>query len=135
MNAILDVSAAYAIVTGGSGAESYSQIIATAKRVMAPDIYYSEASNAAWKYFHIEDAPVEIVFKLSIQAVSLIDHFLPSNSLWQDALKLACDLEHPVYDCFYLVLAQKFEATLLTSDRKLLKKATKIGVKTIGPAK
>jgi predicted nucleic acid-binding protein len=29
-------------------------------------------------------------------------------------------LRHPVYDCFYLALAEREDATLVTADRRLI---------------
>ncbi len=37
---------------------------------------------------------------------------------------MAVDLRHPVYDCFYLALAEAEEAPLVTADRRLLTRLT-----------
>jgi predicted nucleic acid-binding protein len=37
---------------------------------------------------------------------------------------LAQRLDHPVYDCFYVALAQRERARLLTFDERLVKKLT-----------
>jgi predicted nucleic acid-binding protein len=34
-----------------------------------------------------------------------------------DAVSLATELDHPVYDCFYLALAQRLDVPLGTADR------------------
>jgi predicted nucleic acid-binding protein len=49
-----------------------------------------------------------------------------SESLAQQALELARTLDHPTYDCLYVALALREEATLVTADRRLLR--------TLGPA-
>ena len=36
------------------------------------------------------------------------------------ALRLAVDLEHPIYDCIYLALAEQVGDELLTADRRFL---------------
>jgi predicted nucleic acid-binding protein len=32
---------------------------------------------------------------------------------------MAMDLKHPAYDCFYLAMAQRESATLVTADQRL----------------
>ena len=39
------------------------------------------------------------------------------------ALELALELDHPLQDCVYLSLAERFEATLVTADEKFAAKA------------
>jgi predicted nucleic acid-binding protein len=36
------------------------------------------------------------------------------------AFEIAAELRHPVYDCFYLALAEREEASLVTADRRLI---------------
>ena len=46
--------------------------------------------------------------------------------LQAEALALATHLDHPVYDCLYLVLARREVATLLSADQKLLELACRV---------
>jgi predicted nucleic acid-binding protein len=43
-----------------------------------------------------------------------------------EALALATHLDHPLYDCLYLVLARREVASLLSADRRLLELAKKV---------
>ncbi|MFM1900152.1 MAG: hypothetical protein RLZZ216_728 [Cyanobacteriota bacterium] len=54
------------------------------------------------------------------KAADLVDHIEPDRTLQAEALALATHLDHPVYDCLYLVLARREVATLLSADQKLL---------------
>jgi predicted nucleic acid-binding protein len=36
------------------------------------------------------------------------------------ALKIAIALKHPIYDCFYLALAERERAPLISADKKLI---------------
>jgi predicted nucleic acid-binding protein len=42
-----------------------------------------------------------------------------SGGLLADAIGLALHLQHPAYDCFYLALAVRSDAPLVTADRRL----------------
>jgi predicted nucleic acid-binding protein len=44
----------------------------------------------------------------------------PLRPLAPRAAAMARELDHPVYDCFYLALAEAEEAPLITSDQRLL---------------
>ena len=59
-------------------------------------------------------------------AVDLVDHIEPDRTLLPEALALATHLDHPVYDCLYLVLARREVALLLSADRRLLELAKKV---------
>ncbi len=45
------------------------------------------------------------------------------------ALSLAIELQHPIYDCFYLALAQRENALLITADERLLSAARRARLK------
>lgn len=48
-----------------------------------------------------------------------------SRSLLNDALELAFEMRHPVYDCVYLALALQREIPLVTADNRLVAAARK----------
>jgi predicted nucleic acid-binding protein len=39
---------------------------------------------------------------------------------------MAMDLSHPIYDCFYLALAERERAPIISADAKLLSAAKKM---------
>ena len=133
MKIILDVSAAFAVITGAPAAKQFLPQVESATQVLAPDLFYSEVTNAAWKFNYIEDASPEESQRMADRAIQLVDIFFASDSLWQDALGLACKIGHPTYDCYYLILTQQQEATLLTADKRLVKLAQKLGISVMGP--
>jgi predicted nucleic acid-binding protein len=55
-----------------------------------------------------------------------VDHIEPDRTLQAEALALAIYLDHPVYDCLYLVLARREVAALLSADQRLLKLAARM---------
>ena len=62
---------------------------------------------------------------LDDRAVLLFDE----GDLRLDAIRLASQSEHHLYDCFYLALCKKCDATLFTYDMKLSAMAEKSLVK------
>lgn len=132
VNHVLDVSAAYTVITGSSQAESLIAALEAATLVVAPDLFYSEAANTAWKFQHIGSASPEEALQLYRSATQLVEVFWESQGLAEAALALACKWAHPAYDCFYIVLAQQHKATLLTKDKRLARLAQQVGVSVVG---
>ncbi len=128
MTITLDVSAAFPIVTAMEGKQWVAEHLRKADEVLAPDLYISEASTTAWKFFHIDGGSLEDIHLLAKRAMELPDQIIPAADLWQDALELAHELNHPVYDCLYLSLARQRGAALLTLDRELIRKANGLGI-------
>jgi predicted nucleic acid-binding protein len=54
---------------------------------------------------------------LQTAPVVIVDH---DDALESRALDLALELNHSVYDCLYLALAERMERTLVTADRRFL---------------
>ncbi|MEL7342725.1 MAG: PIN domain nuclease, partial [Bacteroidota bacterium] len=50
MKAVLDVSAAYALIMNANDTKLIQQVLAEADLVKSPDLFIAEASNTAWKY-------------------------------------------------------------------------------------
>ena len=87
--------------------------------LIAPDLLYAEVANILWKKQlrgEMDAATVQIGARWLLQ-VPLQVH--DSAGLLADALALALQLQHPAYDCFYLALALRVEAPLVTADRRL----------------
>jgi predicted nucleic acid-binding protein len=48
---------------------------------------------------------------------------VPMRNLVEPATKLAISLNHPAYDCLYLALAETIEASFVTADELLVRRA------------
>ena len=87
--------------------------------LIAPDLLYAEVANILWKKQlrgEMDSTTAQVGARWLLQ-VPLQVH--DSASLLADALAMALQLQHPAYDCFYLALAQRLDAPLVTADRKL----------------
>lgn len=89
----------------------------------APSFLRVECSNIIWKKVrrgevHVEDVPDFIGFLRSLPAVVTED-----AQLFEEALRHALALDHPVYDCLYLTLAVREDIPLVTADLRFARKA------------
>jgi predicted nucleic acid-binding protein len=90
---------------------------------IAPDLVLAEVGNALWKHRRrgvLADADyVDAVEALQAAPIALT----PVADLLTSAARLAAELDHPLYDCFYLALSMREGAPLVTDDQRLLKVA------------
>jgi len=54
-------------------------------------------------------------------------HWKEEEAVSGEALRLALDFEHAVYDCVYLALAQRIGAVVVTADREFAAVAQRNG--------
>ena len=82
----------------------------------APAILLGECANALWaKVRRRELSSAEALERLeALQTVPV--ELVPLDALAGEALGLAFQLDHPVYDCLYLALALQRDLLLITAD-------------------
>jgi predicted nucleic acid-binding protein len=96
------------------------------RSLVAPDILLAELGNALWKKRNRGEIGAAQAQAALARAPDLLG-LLPSASLANDALAIALELEHPVYDCFYLALAERIGGVVLTADLRLLRRVVATG--------
>ena len=115
---IVDASVAVKWVVSEPGSAEAAALLK--QRLGAPALWLSEASNALWaKVMRRQLSPDEA----RGQAADLADAPVTAIALpglLPDAMSMALELEHPIYDCFYLALAERETADLVTADRRLI---------------
>ena len=84
-----------------------------------------EAANVLWrKTLRRELSGAEAALALSTLGGSGVE-LRPSAPLAARALSLASALEHPVYDCVYLTLAERERVPLVSADARFLRAVAK----------
>jgi predicted nucleic acid-binding protein len=96
------------------------RLLVPQSRLIAPDLIVAEVASAMWKRVVAGEGDAR---QAPLTAASLPRFFarlLPLAPLAARAVEIAAELRHPVYDCFYLALAEREEATFVTADRRLI---------------
>ena len=116
---VVDASVAVKWLVAEAFSEQAARLLDEKLTLIAPELLFAEASNALWAMCRRGDitkpdfgeamealraAPVETPFSMRQLAAS--------------AARLAVDLDHPVYDCFYLALAVQEQYPVVTADRR-----------------
>ena len=85
--------------------------------LVAPELLFAEVSNALWAMCRRGDmgaADFSDATDALRKAPIAVPH--PMRRLTIAASRLAIDLDHPVYDCFYLALAMLEHYPVVTAD-------------------
>lgn len=126
MIAVLDASAA--VRTAMDAGTPFRATLESADLVIAPDLIVAEVCSAFRKYVRARVLSRIESEKLTERALALVDKMQPLQELVTDVLALILRTDSSVYDLFYLALAQRTGATLLTADLSLRQTALKLGI-------
>ena len=119
---IVDASVAVKWVVSESGSTEAAALLDRG-RLGAPTLWLSEASNALWAKVMRQQLTAE---EARGQAAELADAPIVPIALpglLPLAIRLALELAHPIYDCFYLSAAIQKDTHVVTADRRLFEKA------------
>ena len=99
--------------------EESSRLLDRGATLIAPALVFAEASNALWAMHRRGDisrdelAEATDVLKSAPVAVPVSMRRLAAS-----AVRLAVDLGHPAYDCYYLALAMQEQHPVITADTR-----------------
>lgn len=119
---VVDASVAVKWFVVEEGTAEAQALLASGESLAAPEIVLAETVNALWRY-----ARRGLYEKADVVAVGarLVGYFTALAALQpviERAAAIAVELEHPVYDCIYLALAERLDEPLVTADDRLLKR-------------
>ena len=106
-------------------AEEAAAIVRAGTPLIAPDLVVAEGANAAWRWARLGRISPENATRIAVQLPSFFLRLVPAAELAEEAMRLAHALDHPVYDCFYLALAERDGVPLVTADTRLIEKVAR----------
>lgn len=117
---VIDASVAVKWYIPETGSEAAQRLLDGEVKLFGPDLLFAEMAQTVWKREQRGEWPAgsgEALVR-AMQALAL--ESVPCRTLLPDALALAQRLRHSAYDCFYLALAVRLQAPLVTADRRML---------------
>ncbi len=121
MTWVVDASVAVKWFVEERGSSAARTILARGETILAPELVLVEASNTAWKKTKRKEITPE-QGEAMVGALPLyFDRLVEAGILITRAYALACRLNHPVYDCLYLALAEMESIKMITDDTRLIK--------------
>ena len=97
-------------------------LLRSGHHLIAPDLVIAEITNAAWKFVIFDRMAPESAVSAVREIVKAFEELVPMSALRDRALAIAIELRHPAYDCFYLALAERSTAPLVTADERLIRR-------------
>ena len=116
---VVDASVVVKWLVAEEWSEESSRLLETGMTLMAPELIFAEVSNALWAMHRRRDitatdlADATDALKSAPVAVPV-----SMRRLAAAATRLAVDLGHPAYDCFYLALALQEQYPVVTADSR-----------------
>lgn len=89
--------------------------------LIAPDLVIAETYNAAWRSTRLGLIEVEVA-EIAAILPRFFDELISAATLAPRGVAIAAQLDHPVYDCLYIALAEARQIPLVTADARLLAK-------------
>ena len=112
---------AYALLGVTEFCDEAAEALARADAVWAPDLVRAELTNVVWQWVRWGRIPIDEGINALHQADALLTEVIPTNHLWEQALRLAVDSAQSPYDTLFMALADRRGSRLVTYDRALLK--------------
>ena len=116
MNLVIDASVACKWFFEENLSSEARALAASEATFSAPDMLLAECANAAWRRVRSKTIPEAQALAFLKALPQWFESLVPSGRLNEAAFEMACVLDHPVYDCQYLALAEDKETRLVTAD-------------------
>lgn len=118
---IIDASVAFKWFVFEEGSDTALSLLESSE-LNAPVLIASEVANAFRMKAAAEQLDPAITFADELARLPRLLAIVDETSLAGRALEIARELQHPVYDCIYLAMAEQRGELLVTADMKFLRK-------------
>ena len=132
MTVVVDASAAIEIALNTESARALRETLDDSELVLAPDTYPAEVTNVFWKYARFSNIPGEKCQIGISYCLDLVDDYINTQHICREVFSESLRSKHSAYDMFYLIVARRNDAVVVTRDRKLIETARLLGVETVG---
>jgi predicted nucleic acid-binding protein len=129
---VLDASAALEIALNKNEGERFKDLLKRSELVLTPDTFPSEITNAFWKYGAYSNVEPETCERGIEYCLDLVDDFIGTRNLCREVFSESIKNKHPAYDLFYLVVARRNDASILTKDKRMRDLAKEMQILVIG---
>ena len=118
---IVDASVAFKWIFVEEGSEAAMALLGR-DDLRAPVLMLAEIGNALWKKARRGELGDRPAYAAQLALVKSLVVIMDESALLPRALDIALTLDHPIYDCIYLALAEQMDDRLVSADRRFLEK-------------
>ena len=120
MTTVVDASVALKWYLREDDSEQALALLGSGERLVAPDLIVAELCNGAWRLIRRGELRSQQLAMIARGVPDVFARLYGSASLAVRATAIALELDHPIYDCFYLALSEAQDAALVTADHRLV---------------
>ena len=110
---------AYALLGVDEFRQEAAAILERADTISVPDSLRVELANVLWQWINYRKVSIETAFEVMDDSECLIGRTLLGEKLWERALALSVENNHPVYDTYFIAAAELEDTQVVSFDRKL----------------
>jgi predicted nucleic acid-binding protein len=134
MTLVVDASVAFKWYVSEDGTDFARQILAGNDILVAPELVVAEVCNASWIAYRRREIAADQQGQIAEDITRAFDRLETLVRHAPRATAIARELDHSVYDCFYLAVSEALDAPLVTADARLLARVagTPFSVRTLG---
>ncbi len=120
---VVDASVAVQWLVDEEFSSQALQLLFGESSLIAPDLIFAEVANALWKMQRRREMEVEQMER-AINTLRFSSILTPTSmqELSASAIRIAAELDHAVYDCYYLALAVRSKCVVVTADKRFFNK-------------
>jgi predicted nucleic acid-binding protein len=120
MTVVVDASIAFKWFAQENGTDRALVLLERGEPIVAPDLIVAEVCNAAWKSLRRGELTPAQFDAIVSDVTQPFSRLVPLEGLIRPAAALTRRLDHPIYDCLYLALADSEGVPVVTADQRLL---------------
>lgn len=106
-----------------------AELLLTRTDLAAPSLILAEVGNALSKRVRRGASSPEQATMAMEQLPRSFETLEPIEALYLRAMANAVNLRHPIYDCFYLALAERDRSAIVTANQRMATLAGRLGIK------
>jgi predicted nucleic acid-binding protein len=126
MRIVIDASVALKWVLSEPGSDV--AIALRQEELIAPVLWLAEAANALWRAARVGQLTANEANDRFAELENAPIISLAMEPYLGRALRVATEINHPIYDCIYLALALHHETHVITADRRFAAIANRPGM-------
>jgi predicted nucleic acid-binding protein len=116
---VVDASVAVKWLVTETFSDRAARLLDKELTLIAPELLFAEATNALWAMCRRGDITrTDFAEAVGVLKAAPVTVPVTMRQLAAAAARLAIDLDHPAYDCFYLALAVHEQYPLVTADQR-----------------
>ena len=110
---------AYALLGVEEFRQDATATLEQADTITVPDSFRVEMANVLWQWIKHRQVSIETALQIMDDTESLISRTLSAEDLWERALVLSVNSNHPAYDTYFIAAAEIENPQVVSFDKKL----------------